>query len=124
MTQKILFGSAGLLSVLWLLFHIVQGGKEVVRPLRASTGLEPDVRDTLYMCWHFVTATLAIMALSFILAIITASRDWAMVGTSVAFGFTLTGIGQVLAMKARYRDLPQGWLFLPITILGTGGLVL
>jgi hypothetical protein len=124
MTQQIFFGLAGLLSGLWLLFHIVQGGKEVVRPLRASTGLERDVRDTLYMCWHFVTATLVIMALSFVLAIITVRQDWAMVGTSVAFAFTLTGIGQVLAMKARYRDLPQGWLFLPITILGTGGLLL
>ncbi|HET6524476.1 hypothetical protein [Sphingopyxis sp.] len=124
MTPQILLGLAGFLSALWLVFHLVQGGKEVVRPLRASTGLDPAVRDTLYMCWHFVTATLAVMFASFVLAIATSRQDLAIVGTSIAFGFTLTGIGQVPAMRARYRDLPQGWLFLPITILGSAGLML
>jgi hypothetical protein len=124
MIPQILFGLAGVLSLLWLVFHVVQGGKEIVRPLRASTGLDPAVRDTLYLCWHFVTATLAVMSVSFALAIATSRQDLAVVGTSIAFGFTLTGIGQVLAMRARYRDLPQGWLFLPIAVSGSAGLLL
>jgi hypothetical protein len=119
MKQVAMFWLAGGLSAIWLVFHVIQGGKEVVRPLQATSTIDPVVRDTLYLCWHFITASLFIMAASFFLAIALARPGIAMIGTALAWGYTLTGIVQVIAIRARYRDLPQGWLFLPIAALGT-----
>jgi hypothetical protein len=124
MTAQLLFGIAGGISTLWFFFHLIQGGKEVVRPFRATPGLDPVVRDTQHLCWHYVTVTVALMAALFAVAATTSRSDLAMAGTALAWGFTLVGIGQVPAMGARYRDLPQGWLFLPIAALGTAGLML
>lgn len=124
MTIQILFGLAGGIAALWLVVHLFLGGKEVERPLRAAShGLDPVVRDTLHLCWHCVTVTVAAMAALFLLAILTSRPDFATAGTILAWGYTLVGIVLVPAVGARFRDLPQGWLFLPIALLGTAGLV-
>lgn len=124
MTTQILFGVAGGIAALWLVVHLLLGGKDVERPLRTSQALDPVVRDTLHLCWHCVTVTVAIMAVLFLLAILTARPDFAMAGTGLAWGFTMVGIALAPAVGASFRDLPQGWLFLPIAALGTAGLVL
>jgi hypothetical protein len=120
-TGQILFGIAGGISSLWLVVHIFLGGKDVERPLRASA-LDPILRDTLHVCWHCVTATVAIMAALFLFSVASARSDFAMAGTALAWGYTMVGVGLVPAVGASYRDLPQGWLFLPIALLGTAGL--
>jgi hypothetical protein len=120
MTGQILFGIAGAISGLWLVVHILLGGKDVERPLRASA-LDPVLRDTLHVCWHCVTVTVAIMAALFLFSVVSARSDFAMAGTALAWGYTVVGIGLVPAVGASFRDLPQGWLFLPIALLGTVG---
>lgn len=119
MIDQILFGIAGSVATLWFIVHLFLGGKEVIVPMRADPHLDPVVRDTLYVGWHYISVSVAAMAALFFIAIFTARADLAMAGTALAWGFTLVGIGQVPAIGARYRDLPQGWLFLPIALLGT-----
>lgn len=124
MTDQILFAIAGGIATLWLVVHVSVGGREVERPLRsASDRLDPSVRDTLHLCWHCVTVTVAIMAAMFLLAILTSRPDFAIAGTVLAWGFTLVGVALAPAVGASYRELPQGWLFLPIAALGTAAMV-
>lgn len=124
MFDQILFGAAGGLATVWFFVHLILGGKEVVVPMRADRHLDPVVRDTLYVGWHYVSVSVAAMAGLFFIAVFAARADLAIAGTMLAWGFTLVGIGQVPAIGARYRDLPQGWLFLPIALLGTLPLLL
>ncbi len=124
MKAHILFAAAGGIAALWLVVHLILGGKEVERPLRASTVLDPVLRDTLHLCWHCVTVTVAIMAVLFLLAVLTSRADFALAGTILAGGFSLVGIALAPAVGAHFRDLPQGWLFLPIAVLGMAGLLL
>lgn len=123
MSDQILFGIAGCLATVWLVVHLILGGKEVVVPMRADRHLDAVVRDTLYVGWHYISVSLAAMAALFAIAIFAARADLAIAGTVLAWGFTLVGIGQVPAIGASYRDLPQGWLFLPIALLGTVALL-
>lgn len=124
MIDQILYGTAGGIAVLWFIVHITMGGKEIARPLRATSGLDPVVRDTLHLCWHFVTITVLLMAAFLVIAAGTGRQDLAIAGAALAWGFTVIGVGIVPAVGARYRDVPQGWLFLPIALLGTAGIVL
>ena len=124
MTPTILFTVAGLIAALWFFYHLIAGRKEVVIPMRKTPAIDPIVRDTLHLVWHFVTASLAFLASLFLLAAVKSSNDFAMAGTILAWGFTIVGTTLVLNLGGRFRDLPQGLLFLPIALLGTAGLVL
>lgn len=122
--DQILFCAAGAIAALWLAFHLFVGGKEVVRPLRDAPGLDPVVKDTLYLGWHYVTVAVALLAVLFLFASLTSRHDFAMAGALLAWSLTLVGIVMAPAIGAKFRDLPQGWLFLPVAALGTAGLVL
>jgi hypothetical protein len=124
MIDQILCGTAGGIAALWFILHITIGRKEIARPLRDMPGLDPVMRDTLHLCWHFVTVTVLLMAAFLVIAAATDRQDLAIAGAVLAWGFTLLGVGLVPAVGARYRDLPQGFLFLPIALLGTAGVVL
>ena len=119
----VLFGLAGGVAVVWLLVHIFAGGKDVVRPLLGEAGLDPVVRDTLHVCWHFVSVAIALMAALYFLAVFSSREEFAMAGTALAAGFATVGIGLVARLGARFRDIPQGFLFLPVAVLGAAGLL-
>ena len=116
------FLAAGGLAALWCLVHVVAGGQEIVRPALAPSDLPPIVRDTLYICWHFTTASIALMAFLFVRAGVTMDTTSASIATGLAAMFSLVGILLVLRQRGRYRDLPQGWLFVPVAVLGGIGL--
>lgn len=61
MTAQAMFSAAGGTAALWLVVHLILGGKEVERPLRTSTVLDTVLRDTLHLCWHCITVTAAII---------------------------------------------------------------
>ena len=119
-----LFFAAGGLSALWLLVHVIMGGKEIMRPALGPSGLSPVVRDTLYICWHYTTVSIAMIAALFIWAGVSLNMTAAATATALATAFSLVGIGLVLRQGGRYRDLPQGWLFVPVAGLGGIGLLL
>lgn len=116
------FVLAAALSAAWLVVHIVVGGRQIARPLRASA-LDPVVRDTQYLCWHFTSVAICGMAVFFALAAVSGIAAYAVAGVGLAAGFCVCGVGLVIAMRQRHADLPQGWLFLPVALLGLWGIL-
>lgn len=117
------FLTAAGLSALWFGVHLVLGGRDIAKPLLAATDLTPVVRDTQYLCWHFTSVAIAAMAGFFLWAGITGENAFAVSGTLLAAGFFLTGTLLTALIGARFKDLPQGWLFLPVAGLGLAGLI-
>lgn len=116
------FFAAGGLAALWGAVHVVAGGRDILVPALGPSGLPPVVRDTLYVCWHFTTAAIALMALLFVWSGLSSDLTGAWFGTALALAFAAIGIGLVRRQRGRYRDLPQGWLFVPVALLGGLGL--
>lgn len=119
-----LFFTAGGLTAVWCLVHVFAGGRDVVRPALAPSDLPSIVRDTLYICWHFTTASIALIAFLFVWAGVSLNETSASIATALAAAFSIVGIALVLRQGGRYRDLPQGWLFVPVAILGGLGLAI
>lgn len=119
-----LFFMAGGLTAIWCLVHAFVGGRDIVRPALAPSDLPPIVRDTLYICWHFTTASIALMAILFVWAGVSLNETSASIATTLAAAFSIIGIALVLRQGGRYRDLPQGWLFVPVAVLGGIGLAM
>lgn len=122
MTQWYFFASGGL-SILWLAVHLFAGGKDIVRPLRDGSELPPMVRDTLYICWHFTSLSLAIMAALFLWTGATGNAAAGGLATIMAAGFAMIGIGLAIRQGANHLEVPQGWLFVPVASLGCIGLL-
>lgn len=114
---------AGGLSLVWLGVHLLVGGRQVAGPLMSADDLEPVVRTTQYLCWHYVSFMLAAMAGLFFATAAGAGAGLALSATITAAGFTLLGLAMAPILKTGYGTLPQGWLFLPITLLGAAGLL-
>ena len=119
-----LFFAAGGLSTLWLLVHVIMGGRDIVRPALAPSDLSPVVRDTLYICWHYTTVSIAMMAALFVWAGVSLNMTGATIATALAAGFSLVGIVLARRQGSQFSDLPQGWLFVPVAVLGGIGLIL
>lgn len=109
---------AALLSITWLCVHLVLGGRDVLIPLLNTPNLDPVVRDTLYLCWHFVSATIAIMAGLFVWGSTSRNAAPVLAASIIAAGFAVTGITLVAVKGASHLQVPQGWLFLPVACLG------
>jgi len=122
MEQWAFFAAAGL-ATLWLVGHVFAGGRDTVRPLLESAELSPVVRDTLYVCWHFTTVSLALMAGLFVWAGLSGQAAAGVTATVMAAAFSLVGIGLALRQGANHLQVPQGWLFVPVTGLGCAGLL-
>lgn len=118
-----LYAAAAIISAVWFGVHLFLGGREIAKPLRQSSDLDPLVRDTQYLCWHFTTVSIAAMLLFFWLAYFLGQQPYAVAGTILSAGFTLTGVGLVVAIRQSHWKVPQGWLFAPITALGLWGLL-
>ena len=122
MSQSVLFFGAGSIAAIWFLVHLFLGGKQIARPLLATTELDPVVRDVQYLCWHFTSVGIVGIAVFFVLAAIGWGEAYAVAGTFLAAGFTATGVALVVKQGAQHLAVPQGWLFLPIAALGVVGL--
>jgi hypothetical protein len=118
------FFAAGGLSTLWLLVHGIMGGRDIVRPALAPSDLSPVVRYTLYICWHYTTVSIAMMAALFVWAGVSLNMTGATIATALAAAFSMVGIVLARRQGGQFRDLPQGWLFGPVAVLGGIGLIL
>lgn len=120
MTHTI-FLAAGGLAAIWFAVHLFVGGREIARPLVNAPALDPLVRHTQYLCWHFTTVAIACMAGLFVCAALTGVTAFATSATLLAAGFFVVGVGLVHVVDETYTRLPQGWLFLPVAALGIAG---
>jgi heme/copper-type cytochrome/quinol oxidase subunit 3 len=114
--------SAAILSVFVCLLHTFAGGRAIAVPLLKATDLHPVPKYVAYYCWHIVTIVLAMISVMFAVAAMRAqSMDLAWVATALTASFCLLGLVVPPMKKQRYKDMPQGWLFLPIFVLGVLG---
>lgn len=113
---------AGGASGIICLIHVFAGGRHIARPLLGARDLHDVPKYTQYYCWHLVTIVLAAMSLAFLYAAFSAgARDVAMVMGVIAAAFAVFGLLIVPITKQSYRQMPQGWLFLPVALLGIAG---
>lgn len=123
--MNIYFAIAGFLSVFNAGLHFFAGGKSIARPLLDATSLTEEVRYVLYFCWHIATLALLAQAILFgVAAIMPDQASLAVTGTALAGAIALLGISIPLFVKTSYKTVPQGWLFVPVTLLGLAGLLM
>ena len=115
------FGAAGAFAALWFAVHLIVGGRQIARPLVEAKTLNPVVRHTQYLCWHFTTVAIAGMAIFFGIAAMSGTIAFATSATLLAAGFFFVGVGLVVSLGESHTRLPQGWLFLPVASLGLVG---
>ncbi|MCA0399478.1 MAG: hypothetical protein LCH38_01525 [Proteobacteria bacterium] len=114
---------AAVFSLAICLIHLIIGGREIIRPLLANTDLPRISKWTLYMCWHFVTITLAGMAIAYLVSALPGGeRTPAVFATAAAAIYALTNIGMNIALGLRHVRHPQWMLFAPLAGLGAAGL--
>jgi hypothetical protein len=114
--------AAAVLSALVCLLHTFAGGRAIAGPLLKANDLHPVPKYVAYYCWHIVTIVLATISVLFAVGAMRAqSLDLAWVATALTASFCLLGLVVPPMKKQRYKDMPQGWLFLPIFVLGVFG---
>ena len=116
---------AAALSAVWAAVHLFVGGPQVAVPLRTTRQISVTARETAYLCWHLVSVTLVLMAAFFLAAGlgVQGGLGLAMAGTALAAGFAGLGLVLPILIGSDYKQLPQGWLFLPVIALGIWGLM-
>lgn len=108
---------AALLSFAWCLLHFFGGGATIAKPLRQASSLDHTVMATMWMCWHMVTATLFLMGVFFVMGLVWGTA-YVVAGTLLAAAIAVAGIGAKYALGTSFAVLFQGWLFVPIAVLG------
>ena len=122
--MMLFFLLAGGLSVAVMLLHLFAGGPVVAAPLLAAQDLKKVPKYTQYYCWHLVSISLGLLGLCFLWpALLGGSDDLALLGTVMAALYALWGLVLpfLSARRLSYLELPQGWLFVPIALLGLLG---
>jgi hypothetical protein len=121
-TMNIYLLAAAVLSAAVCLIHTFAGGRTIAVPLLKSADLHPVPKYVTYYCWHIVTIVLAMIAVMFALAALQeSSLDLGWVATILVTAFCLLGLAVPPLKKQKYTHMPQGWLFLPIMVLGIAG---
>jgi hypothetical protein len=117
--------SSGFLAGITALIHIVAGGKDVARPLLASS-IDEVVKLTLYACWHLVSVALVLSSLALLASGAGLMRaPWMVAFVSTLwlfFGSVFLVVTLSLAKPQGLLRLPQWILLLPVGILGLWGL--
>ena len=90
----------------------------------SATELDVVVRETQYLCWHFTSVSIACISGFFVASAWLGEDTFALVGTVLASGFVVSGIGLVQLRQASHLKMPQGWLFVPVALFGVLGLIL
>ena len=120
--MNVLLMIAGFLSGLTFLIHTFLGGRDIAGPLLSATDLKPVPKYVSYYCWHIATIVLAAMAVMYALAaLFPQSWELGWMATGLALAFCLLGLALPPLKKQSYKAMPQGWLFLPIALLGIAG---
>ncbi|MFK7915171.1 MAG: hypothetical protein AB8B93_14755 [Pseudomonadales bacterium] len=115
--------AAGLSAALTLL-HLIGGGRTIAQPLLASTALPRMPQVLMYFCWHITSIAIAFLAAAYGYAALTpGNQALAGAATLLCAAIAVLGIVMAKAMNMRYAVMPQGWLFLPIAIIGGYGLL-
>ncbi|MBU2944265.1 hypothetical protein Q8W37_12060 [Shimia thalassica] len=118
--MNIAFFLAAALAVFWTLVHVIIGGRQCERLLAADEHVSPVVRETMLLCWHMVSGFLFLTsAFLFIGAI--GYPSFGVAGSVMAGVTALIGLLQAPIRKTSYAALPQGWLFVPVAVLGIWG---
>ncbi|MBN8534207.1 MAG: hypothetical protein J0L51_08940 [Rhizobiales bacterium] len=121
--MNLYLGLAGVLALAVCLTHLILGGREIVRPFLGFEKMPGIARYTMYYCWHLVTITLAGMTLAFFLAAQPGgSRALAVSATIGAASFAALNFGMNLRLGLSFIRHPQGFLFVPVAIVGAIGL--
>lgn len=119
-----LFLVAGVLCAIVWGIHTFGGGRTVAIPLRVATGLSDTPKFTQLYCWHLVTIVLAVMAFGLIYAaFVPSAEDLAGLIVVLAMAFCALGLAMPRAFGQTFKEMPQGFLFLPIGLLGLAGLM-
>lgn len=113
--------AASALAALWMAVHGFVGGRECAGPLGRDHNLPVVVRETMLLCWHLVTGYLGLMALFLLLGAL-GSADMALAGVVMAAVTAAIGVVTPPLRRISYGVLPQGWLFVPIALLGSWSL--
>lgn len=108
---------AAALSFLWFGIHLILGGREVAAPLRKTPDLPDLVKAVAWMCWHFVSVALALLAVFFAAAAMFDLPGLIWAGLALSVGFSIVGIGAAPLFGVSYSQMPQGFLFVPIAVL-------
>ncbi|EFO32710.1 conserved hypothetical protein [Roseibium sp. TrichSKD4] len=120
--MNVYFLVAAILSLAVFLLHTFAGGRVIARPLLASTDLAIVPKLVSYYCWHLVTIVLFVIGTMYGLAALEPSSiDVAWFATILAGAFCAFGLVLPVWNRQSYKNMPQGWLFLPILILGIIG---
>ena len=113
---------AGVWASLLALVHVFMGGPEIAKPLLQSRDVPSTAKYVNYYCWHLVSFNLAMMAGLLITAGLGVhTLVLGLVATLQAGFYFVWGIALPLLKQQTYRDMPQGWLFLPLVVLGAIG---
>ncbi|MEL6372575.1 MAG: hypothetical protein AAFR04_01240 [Pseudomonadota bacterium] len=87
--------------------------------------MDETVRYVQYFCWHIATIMLAFLAAGFAIAGVDSTFVALAQAATLLSGLIATlGLGIPLCVaEITYRQMPQGWLFVPVTLLGALGLI-
>jgi len=119
----LLLAAAGLSAAVCLI-HTFAGGRTIAAPLLKAQDLKPVPKYVTYYCWHIVTIVLAMIAGMFAVAGLRAeSLDLGLTATALTAAFCLLGLAVPPLKKQKYTHMPQGWLFLPVAVLGVLGIL-
>jgi hypothetical protein len=102
--------------------HVVVGGRQVARPMRRAS-FEVVARDTMYVCWHLVSAQLALAgAYLVVLGLAPTAGTATMVRGVATLYLAYAGVFLCVAIASRRRgallQLGQWIAFLPLGIAG------
>ncbi len=119
--------SSGILGLITSAAHIVAGGKEVARPLLAST-LNDEVKLTTYACWHLVSVSLVATSLGLLAAGLGFIKSPSMVifvsALWILYGIVFLVVTLRVAKPPGIVRFPQWTLLLPVGLLGLLGVFL
>ncbi|WP_336317858.1 hypothetical protein [Streptomyces lavendofoliae] len=119
------FLAAGLTSAGVAAVHVVAGGRDVVRPLRACH-LPDEPRRVLRAVWHMVTADLILAAVALIGLAVRHHPGgdlvaWLLAAHFVAYAVVFLAISLAADWSRPWLRLPQWLLLLPVGALAAAG---
>ena len=102
--------------------HVFAGGPAIAKPLLEARDIHAVAKYTNYYCWHLVTVAIALMAAAFLWAGMAPGQiGLGVLATVAAASFMVWGLVLPPMVGQRYAQMPQGWLFLPVAVLGGFG---
>lgn len=118
---------SGFLASATAALHLVAGGRDIARPLIASA-LNEEVKLTMYACWHLVSVSLVMSALTLLatgIGLLDAASRPLVLFISVLwllFGVVFLVISLGMARPSGLFRFRQWVLLIPVGVLGIWGL--